>query len=106
MERPGDRGSARLLSGGRGQRAPAGASVAAAQPARRPPRLDRATDDREEDLLLGRYIAAHEAGDADELAELLADAACFTMPPRAVWFEGRDAVAAEFRRGTGSRPDW
>ena len=55
----------------------------------------------QENRLLGRYIAAHEAGDADELAELLADAARFTMPPRAVWFEGRDAVAAEFRRGWG-----
>ena len=55
----------------------------------------------QEDRLLGRYIAAHEAADADALARLLADTARFTMPPRAVWFEGRDAVVAEFRRGWG-----
>ena len=51
--------------------------------------------------MVERYIAAHEAADADRLVHLLADAARFTMPPRAVWFEGRDAVAAEFRRGWG-----
>jgi RNA polymerase sigma-70 factor (ECF subfamily) len=55
----------------------------------------------QEDRLLGRYIAAHEAADVDALARLLADTARFTMPPRAVWFEGRDAVVAEFRRGWG-----
>jgi RNA polymerase sigma-70 factor (ECF subfamily) len=55
----------------------------------------------QEDRLLGRYIAAHEAADADALAHLLADTARFAMPPRAVWFEGRDAVVAEFRRGWG-----
>src|SRR4029079_12478538 len=49
----------------------------------------------QEDRLLGRYIAAHEAADVDALARLLADTARFTMPPRAVWFEGRDAVVAE-----------
>ena len=56
---------------------------------------------RREDRLVERYIAAHEAADADMLVQLLAEAARFTMPPRAVWFEGRDAVAAEFRRGWG-----
>jgi RNA polymerase sigma-70 factor (ECF subfamily) len=55
----------------------------------------------QEDRLLGRYIAAHEAADVDALARLLTDTARFTMPPRAVWFEGRDAVVAEFRRGWG-----
>lgn len=55
----------------------------------------------QEDRLLGHYIAAHEAADVDALARLLADTARFTMPPRAVWFEGRDAVVAEFRRGWG-----
>ena len=55
----------------------------------------------QEDRLLERYIAAHKAADVDALARLLADTARFTMPPRAVWFEGRDAVVAEFRRGWG-----
>jgi RNA polymerase sigma-70 factor (ECF subfamily) len=55
----------------------------------------------QEDRLLGRYIAAHEAADVNALARLLADTARFTMPPRAVWFERRDAVVAEFRRGWG-----
>jgi len=54
-----------------------------------------------EDRLLGCYIAAHEAADVDALARLLADTARFTMPPRAVCFEGRDAVVAEFRLGWG-----
>jgi RNA polymerase sigma-70 factor (ECF subfamily) len=55
----------------------------------------------QEHQLLRRYIAAHEAADADALADLLTDAARFTMPPRAVWFEGLDATVAEFRRGWG-----
>ena len=61
-----------------------------------------------EDRLVERYIAAHEGADADLLVELLTDAARFDMPPRATWFEGRDAVAAEFRRGWGQdrTGDW
>lgn len=55
----------------------------------------------QEHRLLRRYIAAHEAADADALAHLLGETARFTMPPRAVWFEGRDAVVDEFRRGWG-----
>ena len=99
MDRAGDRRSARVLGRGRGQCAPAGASISAAQPPRGPPRLVRDTTTAQEHRLLRRYIAAHEAGDADALARLLADTARFTMPPRAVWFEGRDAVVDEFRRG-------
>lgn len=91
-----------------------GCSVAAVDSALQRARASlqrRAPDDRhdwapkpsteQEDRLVERYIAAHEDADPDRLVQLLADGARFTMPPRAVWFEGRDAVAAEFRRGWG-----
>jgi RNA polymerase sigma-70 factor (ECF subfamily) len=43
-----------------------------------------------------------EAADVDALARFSARRhGALPMPPRAVWFEGRDAVVAEFRRGWG-----
>jgi RNA polymerase sigma-70 factor, ECF subfamily len=42
--------------------------------------------------LLRRYIAAHEHRDVAALAELLREDARLTMPPHAVWFEGREAI--------------
>lgn len=58
----------------------------AAMPAAPKPPTD---DDR---ALLGRYIAAWEAGDAHALTLLLADDIRFAMPPAALWFQGKPAV--------------
>jgi RNA polymerase sigma-70 factor (ECF subfamily) len=45
-------------------------------------------------VLVERYMQAWEAGDADALAELLAQDAIMTMPPSPSWYEGREAIAA------------
>jgi RNA polymerase sigma-70 factor (ECF subfamily) len=55
-------------------------------------------DDRE---LLERYVAAFEAYDLDRLAELLREDAIMSMPPYALWLQGRDDVLA-FLLGPGS----
>jgi RNA polymerase sigma-70 factor, ECF subfamily len=41
-----------------------------------------------------RYINAWERGDVDALAALLTEDASFAMPPYAVWWHGRDVIAA------------
>src|SRR4051794_2779142 len=42
--------------------------------------------------LVTRYMAASEAGDADELKAMMADDLRFSMPPEPGLYEGRDAV--------------
>jgi RNA polymerase sigma-70 factor (ECF subfamily) len=53
----------------------------------------------EERELLRRYVDAHERADVDALAVLLRDDVRLTMPPHAVWFDGRDAVIAAAAQG-------
>jgi RNA polymerase sigma-70 factor (ECF subfamily) len=42
--------------------------------------------------MLGRYVAAFERYDVDELVSLLQKDATFSMPPYELWFQGPDAV--------------
>ncbi len=49
--------------------------------------------------LVGRYVRAFESGDVAALAALLREAAVLSMPPDALWFRGRDAIAAFLARG-------
>jgi RNA polymerase sigma-70 factor, ECF subfamily len=53
----------------------------------------------EERELLRLYLDAHERGDVKALAELLREDARLTMPPHAVWFEGRDAILVASEKG-------
>jgi RNA polymerase sigma-70 factor, ECF subfamily len=65
---------------------------------RLPERSQQATlrslgDDGLRELVEG-YVDAWERADVDALAAMLAEDAAFTMPPQALWFRGRDAIAA------------
>jgi RNA polymerase sigma-70 factor (ECF subfamily) len=53
----------------------------------------------EERDLLRRYVDAHDRADADALAALLREDARLTMPPHAVWFEGRESILVAMRQG-------
>jgi RNA polymerase sigma-70 factor (ECF subfamily) len=44
--------------------------------------------------LVNRYIDAWERGDVTALSAMLAEDATFTMPPYAMWWRGRDVIAA------------
>lgn len=46
----------------------------------------------EEEVLVQRFIKAHERGDIQELAELLSEDARLTMPPHPMWFEGSVSI--------------
>ncbi len=46
-----------------------------------------------ERAVLQRYIEAHEQGDPQAVAVLLAEDVRLTMPPEPVWFAGREALA-------------
>jgi RNA polymerase sigma-70 factor (ECF subfamily) len=50
-------------------------------------------EDQERLALVERYCAAFEKGDVAALTELLRDDVKLEMPPYALWFTGRDAVA-------------
>jgi RNA polymerase sigma-70 factor (ECF subfamily) len=49
--------------------------------------------------LLQRYLDAHERADVDGLAALLREDVRLTMPPHAVWFDGREAVMLAAAKG-------
>jgi RNA polymerase sigma-70 factor (ECF subfamily) len=51
-------------------------------------------DDR---AVLRRYMAAHERGDAEGLAQLLRDDVRASAPPLPLWYEGREALVASTR---------
>jgi RNA polymerase sigma-70 factor, ECF subfamily len=53
----------------------------------------------EERELLRRYVEAHERADVDALAALLREDARLTMPPHAIWFEGREAILIASAQG-------
>jgi RNA polymerase sigma-70 factor (ECF subfamily) len=53
--------------------------------------------------LLARYVRAWEAGDADALVALLSEEVTLVMPPARLWFSGRAAFEAFFRRRIGPR---
>jgi RNA polymerase sigma-70 factor (ECF subfamily) len=44
--------------------------------------------------LVNRYIKAWERGDVAAISAMLADDATFAMPPYAIWWRGRDVIAA------------
>jgi RNA polymerase sigma-70 factor, ECF subfamily len=54
-------------------------------------------DDGVRELVEG-YVDAWERADVDALAAMLAEDAAFSMPPQALWFRGRDAIAEFLRR--------
>ncbi|MBV9770131.1 MAG: sigma-70 family RNA polymerase sigma factor [Bryobacterales bacterium] len=47
---------------------------------------------RSQEVLLNRYMTAFEQYDIDNLVALLREDATFSMPPYALWFQGREAV--------------
>jgi RNA polymerase sigma-70 factor, ECF subfamily len=57
--------------------------------------------DAEERALLERYVSAFAAFDLDRLTELLREDAIMSMPPYALWLQGREDVFA-FLLGPGS----
>lgn len=50
------------------------------------------TPSSDERAVLQRYVDAHERGDLDTIAQLLADDVKLTMPPNPEWLVGRDAL--------------
>lgn len=81
------------------------ATLAARQPSSHAPAsvADAGLSD-EERVLLGRYVDAFHRYDVDALVSLLRDDAKFSMPPYALWLEGREPVRAWLSgRGIGCR---
>ena len=62
----------------------------------------------DEQRLLAGFIATHESGDAEAAAALMREDIRITMPPHAVVFEGRDAIAPLLERAFGpeSEGEW
>jgi RNA polymerase sigma-70 factor (ECF subfamily) len=54
--------------------------------------------DTDERAVLDRFMTAYDRADAAALTELLCEDARQTMPPALLWFDGRAAIAAHFRR--------
>ena len=48
--------------------------------------------------IVGRFVAAWERADVDEVVAMLADDAALTMPPVPTWYRGREAIAAFLAR--------
>jgi RNA polymerase sigma-70 factor (ECF subfamily) len=57
-------------------------------------------DSDEQQALLGRYVDAFESYDIPSLVSLLAEDACFSMPPFPLWLQG-PADVHDFMLGTG-----
>jgi RNA polymerase sigma-70 factor (ECF subfamily) len=47
--------------------------------------------------IVDSYVDAWERGDVDEVVSLLAEDACFSMPPMSTWFHGREGIATWMR---------
>jgi RNA polymerase sigma-70 factor, ECF subfamily len=56
----------------------------------------RSAEERE---LLRKYVDAHERADVDALAALLRKDARLTMPPHAIWYDGREAIPVAAAQG-------
>jgi RNA polymerase sigma-70 factor (ECF subfamily) len=54
----------------------------------------RALGDAKVRELVNRYIEAWERGDVAAISAMLAEDATFAMPPYAIWWRGRDVIAA------------
>jgi RNA polymerase sigma-70 factor, ECF subfamily len=52
-----------------------------------------------EHALLRRYLDAHERADVAAFAALLREDARLTMPPHAVWYDGREAIVVAAQQG-------
>jgi RNA polymerase sigma-70 factor (ECF subfamily) len=68
-------------------------------PGRRAEWTPAPASNEEERELLRRYLDAHDRGDVNALAELLREDARLTMPPHAVWFDGREAILIASAKG-------
>lgn len=68
--------------------------------ARLPERSQQATlrslDDEQLKQVVEKFVAAWERADIDAVVSMLAEDAVLTMPPRPMWFAGRDAIRALF----------
>jgi RNA polymerase sigma-70 factor (ECF subfamily) len=75
-------------------------------PSERP--VSAAVLSEEEQRLLAGFIAAHEAGDAEASAALMREDIRITMPPLAMVYDGRDAIAPLLARAFGEERmgDW
>ena len=51
----------------------------------------------EQQSVLRAFMAAWERGDPDEVTQLLREDARWAMPPAALWFDGREAIASMLR---------
>jgi RNA polymerase sigma-70 factor, ECF subfamily len=61
-----------------------------------PPGSDASQEER---VLLRRYVAAHEGGDADAFVELMREDARFSMPPESGLYVGREKIVAAWKEG-------
>ena len=71
------------------------ATLAVRYPTGRP--LQRSQPNRDESLLLDRYIKAWQAADLDGFIALLREDATYHMPPWLDWYQGRAAIHDFFR---------
>jgi RNA polymerase sigma-70 factor (ECF subfamily) len=76
------------------------ATLGARYPQGRP--LQRARPNREESLLLERYMQAWQAANLDGFIELLREDATYHMPPWRDWYQGRRAIRAFFETVWGN----
>ncbi|WP_136622007.1 MULTISPECIES: RNA polymerase subunit sigma-70 [Mesorhizobium] len=64
--------------------------------------LQRERPNREESLLLERYMQAWQAANLDGFIELLREDATYHMPPWLDWYQGREAIRAFFETVWGN----
>ncbi|MER9303103.1 RNA polymerase subunit sigma-70 [Mesorhizobium sp. M0293] len=76
------------------------ATLGAHYPQGRP--LQRERPNREDSLLLERYMRAWQAANLDRFVELLREDATYHMPPWLDWYQGREAIRAFFKTVWGN----